>query len=125
LHFTKKIKSTNLSLLFLIFFHFQFVAHSNVQQLLASIWYEGLPGFRRKNMALQALEIIRIGNYRKKKGTFLILFTLKLTWDFCRHIVSAVFNRLHDCTTFNIWTNYAKTVHKIYMPQCFVLYIFV
>lgn len=40
---------------------FQFVAHSNVQQLLASIWYEGLPGFRRKNMALQALEIIRIG----------------------------------------------------------------
>lgn len=41
--------------------YFQFVAHSNVQQLLASIWYEGLPGFRRKNMALQALDIIRIG----------------------------------------------------------------
>lgn len=39
----------------------QFVAHPNVQQLLASIWYEGLPGFRRKNMVLQALEIIRIG----------------------------------------------------------------
>ncbi|GJQ65198.1 hypothetical protein Trydic_g7337 [Trypoxylus dichotomus] len=38
-----------------------FVAHSNVQQLLASIWYEGLPGFRRKNMVLQALEIVRIG----------------------------------------------------------------
>ncbi|KAF4523848.1 hypothetical protein B566_EDAN012549 [Ephemera danica] len=38
-----------------------FVAHPNVQQLLASIWYEGLPGFRRKNMVLQALEIIRIG----------------------------------------------------------------
>ncbi|KAE8743870.1 hypothetical protein FOCC_FOCC009501, partial [Frankliniella occidentalis] len=29
--------------------------------MLASIWYEGLPGFRRKNMVLQALEIIRIG----------------------------------------------------------------
>ena len=42
-------------------FFFQFVAHPNVQQLLASIWYEGLPGFRRKNMVLQALEIIRIG----------------------------------------------------------------
>lgn len=41
----------------------QFVAHPNVQQLLASIWYEGLPGFRRKNMVLQALEIIRIGGY--------------------------------------------------------------
>jgi len=39
----------------------QFVAHPNVQQLLASIWYEGLPGFRRKNMVLQALEIVRIG----------------------------------------------------------------
>ncbi|XP_037912948.1 transient receptor potential-gamma protein isoform X4 [Hermetia illucens] len=39
----------------------KFVAHPNVQQLLASIWYEGLPGFRRKNMVLQALEIIRIG----------------------------------------------------------------
>ncbi|XP_071056716.1 transient receptor potential-gamma protein isoform X2 [Onthophagus taurus] len=39
----------------------KFVAHSNVQQLLASIWYEGLPGFRRKNMLLQALEIVRIG----------------------------------------------------------------
>ncbi|KAG7176486.1 Transient receptor potential-gamma protein-like 2, partial [Homarus americanus] len=38
-----------------------FVAHPNVQQLLASIWYEGLPGFRRKNMALQALEIVKIG----------------------------------------------------------------
>uniref|UniRef100_U5ENB5 Putative transient receptor potential channel n=1 Tax=Corethrella appendiculata TaxID=1370023 RepID=U5ENB5_9DIPT len=39
----------------------KFVSHPNVQQLLASIWYEGLPGFRRKNMALQAVEIIRIG----------------------------------------------------------------
>ncbi|KXJ83790.1 hypothetical protein RP20_CCG001374 [Aedes albopictus] len=38
----------------------KFVSHPNVQQLLASIWYEGLPGFRRKNMALQALEIVRI-----------------------------------------------------------------
>ena len=32
---------------------FQFVAHPNVQQLLASIWYEGLPGFRQMNMILQ------------------------------------------------------------------------
>lgn len=39
----------------------KFVSHPNVQQLLASIWYEGLPGFRRKNMALQSLEICRIG----------------------------------------------------------------
>ncbi|XP_067134766.1 LOW QUALITY PROTEIN: transient receptor potential-gamma protein-like [Centruroides vittatus] len=39
----------------------KFCAHPNVQQLLASIWYEGLPGFRRKNIVLQTLEIIRIG----------------------------------------------------------------
>ncbi|XP_043231805.1 transient receptor potential-gamma protein-like isoform X2 [Amphibalanus amphitrite] len=39
----------------------KFVAHPNVQQLLASIWYEGLPGFRRKNMLLQMIEVIRIG----------------------------------------------------------------
>ncbi|XP_037087479.1 LOW QUALITY PROTEIN: transient receptor potential-gamma protein-like [Pollicipes pollicipes] len=39
----------------------KFVAHPNVQQLLASIWYEGLPGFRRKNMFLQMIEVIRIG----------------------------------------------------------------
>ena len=34
----------------------QFVAHPNVQQLLASIWYEGLPGFRQMNMILQVVE---------------------------------------------------------------------
>ncbi|GFQ95020.1 transient receptor potential-gamma protein [Trichonephila clavata] len=39
----------------------KFCAHPNVQQLLASIWYEGLPGFRRKNVVLQCLEICRIG----------------------------------------------------------------
>ena len=39
----------------------QFVAHPNVQQLLASIWYDGLPGFRQMNMILQFLEVCRIG----------------------------------------------------------------
>ena len=37
------------------------MAHPNVQQLLASMWYEGLPGFRQMNMILQAMEIVRIG----------------------------------------------------------------
>ena len=37
------------------------MAHPNVQQLLASIWYEGLPGFRQMNMILQGLEVVRIG----------------------------------------------------------------
>ncbi|XP_072941710.1 transient receptor potential-gamma protein-like [Epargyreus clarus] len=39
----------------------KFVAHPNVQQLLASIWYESVPGFRSKNMLLQAAEMVRIG----------------------------------------------------------------
>jgi transient receptor potential cation channel subfamily C len=40
---------------------FQFVAHPNVQQLLAAIWYEGLPGFRRKSIARQLLEVAKLG----------------------------------------------------------------
>ena len=47
--------------IFYIFSILQFVAHPNVQQLLASIWYEGLPGFRQLNMVLQFLEVCRIG----------------------------------------------------------------
>lgn len=39
----------------------KFVAHPNVQQLLASIWYDGLPGFRRKNIVCQGFDIFRIG----------------------------------------------------------------
>lgn len=39
----------------------QFVAHPNVQQLLAAIWYEGLPGFRRKNVVGQLLQVINMG----------------------------------------------------------------
>ncbi|KAL0272780.1 UNVERIFIED_CONTAM: hypothetical protein PYX00_005625 [Menopon gallinae] len=40
----------------------RFVAHPNVQQLLASIWYDGLPGFRRKSMVKQLLEVIKLGS---------------------------------------------------------------
>ncbi|PSN38237.1 Transient receptor potential protein [Blattella germanica] len=39
----------------------QFVAHPNVQQLLAAIWYEGLPGFRRKSIASQLTEVAKLG----------------------------------------------------------------
>ena len=38
-----------------------FVAHPSIQQLLASIWYEGLPGFRRKNIVRQLLEVGKVG----------------------------------------------------------------
>ncbi|XP_067619086.1 transient receptor potential protein isoform X2 [Eurosta solidaginis] len=38
-----------------------FVAHPNVQQLLAAIWYEGLPGFRRKQASQQIIEVVKLG----------------------------------------------------------------
>lgn len=39
---------------------FQFVAHPNIQQLLAALWYEGVPGFRRKSAAEKLFIIIRV-----------------------------------------------------------------
>ncbi|KAL0116996.1 hypothetical protein PUN28_010099 [Cardiocondyla obscurior] len=39
----------------------QFVAHPNVQQLLGAIWYDGLPGFRRKNMVAQLVDVAKLG----------------------------------------------------------------
>ncbi|VDL85243.1 unnamed protein product [Schistocephalus solidus] len=35
----------------------KFVAHPHCQQLLASLWYEGLPGFRRKHVSVQVATI--------------------------------------------------------------------
>ena len=40
---------------------FQFIAHPNVQQLLSTLWYDGLPGFRRLNPIQQLWEIVKIG----------------------------------------------------------------
>lgn len=37
------------------------MAHPNVQQLLAAIWYEGLPGFRRKQGTQQLMDVIKLG----------------------------------------------------------------
>ncbi|KAH8270758.1 hypothetical protein KR018_000206 [Drosophila ironensis] len=38
----------------------KFVAHSNIQQLLSSIWYDGLPGFRRKSIVDKAMCIVQV-----------------------------------------------------------------
>lgn len=38
-----------------------FCAHPNIQELLANMWYENLPGFRRKNSLAQAFQVIFIG----------------------------------------------------------------
>lgn len=39
---------------------FQFVAHPNVQQLLAEIWYAAVPGFRRKHMVMQFVQLMKL-----------------------------------------------------------------
>lgn len=39
----------------------KFVSHPNVQQLLGAIWYDGLPGFRRKTMVMQLIEVAKLG----------------------------------------------------------------
>ncbi|XP_071530450.1 LOW QUALITY PROTEIN: transient-receptor-potential-like protein [Panulirus ornatus] len=38
----------------------KFVAHPNIQQLLAALWYEGLPGFRRMAVVDKCLEIMKV-----------------------------------------------------------------
>ncbi|XP_045597326.2 LOW QUALITY PROTEIN: transient-receptor-potential-like protein [Procambarus clarkii] len=38
----------------------KFVAHPNIQQLLAALWYEGVPGFRRKAVIDKCLEILKV-----------------------------------------------------------------
>ncbi|XP_050543563.1 transient receptor potential protein isoform X2 [Daktulosphaira vitifoliae] len=50
-----------------------FVAHPNVQQLLAAIWYDGLPGFRRKNMVGQMIEVGKLGAMFAMYGTMYML----------------------------------------------------
>ncbi|XP_037094495.1 transient receptor potential-gamma protein-like [Pollicipes pollicipes] len=39
----------------------EFISHPNVQQLLGTVWYDGMPGFRRKAMLGQLLEVAQIG----------------------------------------------------------------
>ena len=38
----------------------QFVSHPNCQQLLASLWYDGLPGFRRRSLMAKMTIIFTI-----------------------------------------------------------------
>ncbi|CAF4402793.1 unnamed protein product [Rotaria socialis] len=39
----------------------KFVSHSHCQQLLASLWYEGLPGFRRRHSVIKMLITALVG----------------------------------------------------------------
>ena len=47
--------------MYLIWYLLQFVAHPHCQQLLASIWYDGLPGFRRQHIAYKMFMTFTIG----------------------------------------------------------------
>ncbi|XP_057659520.1 transient-receptor-potential-like protein isoform X1 [Diorhabda carinulata] len=38
----------------------KFVSHPNIQQLLAAIWYEGVPGFRRKSNKEKIMIIVKV-----------------------------------------------------------------
>ncbi len=43
-----------------MFVFFQFVAHPHCQQLLASIWYEGLPGWRKHTFAAKMFIVVSL-----------------------------------------------------------------
>ncbi|VDK57858.1 unnamed protein product [Cylicostephanus goldi] len=44
----------------------RFVAHPNCQQLLSGLWYEGLPGFRNRNIVYKSLSTRKL---RKSRDT--------------------------------------------------------
>ncbi|XP_069973432.1 transient receptor potential protein isoform X1 [Penaeus vannamei] len=39
----------------------QFVAHASVQQLLGTVWYDGMPGFKRRSLPDQLMAVVKIG----------------------------------------------------------------
>jgi hypothetical protein len=49
------------NILFDVFYFLKFVSHSHCQQLLASLWYEGLPGFRRRHSVLKIMITTLVG----------------------------------------------------------------
>ncbi len=56
----KKVKDySKKTKVYLIFY--KFVSHSHCQQLLASLWYEGLPGFRRRHSVIKILITAFVG----------------------------------------------------------------
>ncbi|CDW55245.1 transient receptor potential gamma protein [Trichuris trichiura] len=58
-HFGQRMELSRLRLA-IQFRQKKFVAHPSCQQLLASIWYEGLPGYRTRNVLFQILLIISV-----------------------------------------------------------------
>uniref|UniRef100_A0A5S6QSI2 ANK_REP_REGION domain-containing protein n=1 Tax=Trichuris muris TaxID=70415 RepID=A0A5S6QSI2_TRIMR len=58
-HFGQRMELSRLKLA-IQFRQKKFVAHPSCQQLLASIWYEGLPGYRTGNIVFQILLVISV-----------------------------------------------------------------
>ncbi|KAI4463497.1 transient receptor potential channel [Holotrichia oblita] len=48
----------------------KFVAHPNIQQLLAALWYEGVPGFRRKSSIRKFFIISKRRNLEEKERDY-------------------------------------------------------
>lgn len=80
-------------------------------------------------MALQALEIIRIGNKLRKRtkkkleqiiiefsNDFNTILHFILYEYFYRNAVSNIFDHLYHCSTLESWSNDEKAVHKIHLP---------
>ncbi|CAG7720431.1 unnamed protein product [Allacma fusca] len=77
----------------------KFVAHPSVQQLLAAMWYEGLPGFRRKTLSAQIVDVAKLGmsfplncaSYMLRPGSERGQFMKKPFVKFISHSSSYVF----------------------------------
>uniref|UniRef100_A0A1I7X9C8 ANK_REP_REGION domain-containing protein n=1 Tax=Heterorhabditis bacteriophora TaxID=37862 RepID=A0A1I7X9C8_HETBA len=77
----------------------RFVAHPNCQQLLAGIWYEGLPGFRNRNIIYKCLLIFVVSLsfpilsviYLLAPKSSIASFTRKPFVKFLSHSASYVF----------------------------------
>ena len=54
-----------------------FVAHPNVQQLLASIWYEGLPGWRRMNIISQVINVLTANHFWESWNVLYLCISLE------------------------------------------------
>ena len=79
--------------------------------MLASIWYEGLPGFRQMNMFLQTLEVCRIGLLFPFFSLAYIVFpcanfSLKLRKPFIKFICTSASYFTFLCKLFSFFHNF-------------------
>ena len=83
-----------------------FVVHLNFQQLLATIWYESLPGWRRMNIISQVKSVIFLWNF---KGNFLKKW-LKTSADkvFLKFTFLRIYSTLYNASLCDFWVQIVK-----------------